>query len=113
MQTLLKYPDVFGKAGIFSPAFWIAPAINTLADSVKPSTGARIFFYIGKNEGLRHVHNMEQITEILAKKSDSKIYSVVDEEGEHNEAAWRKWFPEFYQWILSDGYQYTIPVPVD
>ncbi len=113
MYTMLKYPEIFGKAGIFSPAFWVAPGINALADSVKSSMGSRIFFYIGRKEGSRHVHNLEQMADLLAEKSDAKIYSVIDENGEHNEAAWRKWFPEFYQWILSDGYQYTIPVPAE
>ncbi|MBK7307364.1 MAG: alpha/beta hydrolase [Chitinophagaceae bacterium] len=32
--AMIKQPQVFGKAGIFSPAFWTAPAINSLTDSL-------------------------------------------------------------------------------
>jgi alpha-glucosidase len=28
--AVLKYPEVFGKAGVFSPAFWINPEIFEL-----------------------------------------------------------------------------------
>jgi hypothetical protein len=39
------------------------------------------------------------------------IYSVTDASGSHNEAAWHKWFTEFYNFMMADGFNYiTKPV---
>lgn len=104
----LKYPKVFGKAGIFSPSFWIADKIKTLTDSAAPTLKSKLFFYIGGQEGDVNVQNMDDITQRLGQHSPAIIYSVVDPEGSHNEQAWSKWFPAFYKWIMADGFNGVI-----
>ena len=47
----LAYPEVFGRAGIFSPSFWIAPQVNELTDSLAPGLNTKLFFSMGRNEG--------------------------------------------------------------
>lgn len=47
LYAVLKYPAVFGGAGIFSPAFCTAPAMDTLTISKAKSINARLFFYAG------------------------------------------------------------------
>ena len=108
--AMLKYPAVFGKAGIFSPSFQTAPAIKLLTDSAASNISSKFFFYIGQKEGDAFVKNLEEIQELLGEKSDAMIYSVVDAAGRHNEKAWRKWFPEFYRWIMADGFNTIIKV---
>jgi hypothetical protein len=51
---------------------------------------------------------MQDIQEALGERSAAQIYSVVDAKGKHNEKSWRKWFPEFYCWIMADGFNYVI-----
>lgn len=104
----LKYPDVFGKAGVFSPSFWTAPSILAFTDAAAKKVNAKFFFYIGEKEGDKHVKNMNEMAEKLGGNSHTMIYSVIDEEGEHNEKAWRKWFAEFYAWMMADGYNNVI-----
>ncbi|MGC4102806.1 alpha/beta hydrolase [Ferruginibacter sp.] len=104
----LKYPDVFGKAGIFSPAFWTAPAIEALTDSATRKVDSKFFFYIGGKEGDRYVTDMNEVAEKLGAASNAMIYTLVDPEGKHYEAAWRKWFAEFYVWMMADGYNNVI-----
>ena len=106
--ALLKYPELFGKAGVFSPAFWTADGIEKLTDSLERKINSKLFFYIGKLEGEKYVHDMNQIVHKLGKHSDATIYSVIDPTGKHNEQAWRKWFPAFYTWIMADGFNYVI-----
>jgi len=108
--AMLQRPDVFGKAGIFSPAFWTAPAIKLLTDSLASKVDSKFFFYIGEKEGDAFVKNMEEVQELLGEKSSAMIYSVVDPMGRHNEKAWRKWFPEFYIWMMANGYNTVIKV---
>ena len=102
--ALLKYPEVFGKAGVFSPAFWTANAIEKLTDSVEQSMNGKLFFYIGKLEGDRYVRDMNEVVKKLGKHSSTMIYAVTDPKGIHNELAWRKWFPSFYKWMIADGF---------
>ncbi|HMJ45739.1 MAG TPA: alpha/beta hydrolase-fold protein [Ferruginibacter sp.] len=107
--AILKYPKVFGKAGIFSPAFWTAaPAIYQWTDSLAQNINAKLFFYMGDMEGDNAVQDMFTITEKLGKNSNSMIYTITDPEGRHNEVYWRKWFAEFYRWITADGYNSVI-----
>jgi metallo-beta-lactamase class B len=106
--AVLKYPEVFGKAGVFSPAFWTAPEIKTFTDSVARKVSSKLFFYIGGKEGGKHIENMNQIAEKLGANSHAMIYTVIDEEGKHEEKAWRKWFAEFYKWMMADGYNNVI-----
>ncbi len=108
--AMIKQPDVFGKAGIFSPAFWTAPAIKSLTDSLAAKITGKFFFYMGAKEGDKYLKDMEAMEELLGEKSAAMIYSVVDEDGMHNEAAWRKWFPEFYCWIMAEGFNNVIKV---
>lgn len=106
----IKYPEVFGKAGVFSPAFWTAPEIKQLTDSVTGKINSKFFFYMGEQEGGTYITDMKQVTEKLGALSNAMIYSVIDTGGKHNEKAWRKWFTEFYNWVITDGYNYIIPV---
>ena len=106
--AILKYPAVFGKAGIFSPAFWIAPEIKMLTDSLGKKVNGKLFFFIGEQEGQAAIAEMNGIAQQLGTISGSMIYTLTDSNSRHNENAWRNWFPEFYNWIMADGYNYVI-----
>ena len=108
--AMLKKPGVFGQAGVFSPAFWTAPAIKSLTDSLAAKVNGKFFFYIGEKEGEDYVKDMEDIQEIMGEKSTALIYSVKDPAGTHNEKAWRKWFAEFYTWMMANGFNTVIKV---
>jgi predicted alpha/beta superfamily hydrolase len=108
--ALLVHPEVFGKAGVFSPSFWIAPQINNLTDSVADKINGKIFFYIGQAEGDTYVDDMKEIADRIGKKSDAIIYAVIDPDGHHNEKAWRKWFAEFYCWMMGDGFNNQVKI---
>ncbi|GAB2823639.1 alpha/beta hydrolase-fold protein [Ferruginibacter profundus] len=106
--AVLKYPDVFGKAGVFSPAFWTAPAIKILTDSVGNKVSSKFFFYCGGKESENMVTDMNEVAEKLGTNSYAMIYTLIDAEGKHEEKAWRKWFAEFYVWMMADGYNNVI-----
>ena len=108
LYAVIKYPNTYGGAGIFSPAFWTASGLeNDLNKSVK-KIKSKLFFYAGGKEGDRMIPDMKKIeADIKAlpayrtARSSSKIYERVDNDEKHNEAAWRKYFPEFYKWMLN------------
>lgn len=107
---ILKHPDVFGGAGVFSPAFWIAPEpLKQLTDSLGRQVKGKIFFYIGEregNDGMKYVKDLQRISDQLATVSPAVIYSIIDPAGQHTESVWRNWFPEFYRWIMGNGFSY-------
>ena len=108
--AMLKQAAVFGKGGIFSPAFWTAPAIKSLTDSFAGKISGKFFFYMGGMEGGSYIKDMQDVQEVLGEKSASMIYSVIDAESSHNEKAWRKWFAEFYKWIMADGFNNVVKI---
>ncbi len=100
----LKYPNVFGKVGVFSPAFWYAPKINEFAKNNKLDKNQKIYLLAGGKEGgntqfeeinqtVKDMNNMVDIMKAKGFPSD-KIVSKVVAEGRHNEAFWRSEFEE-------------------
>jgi predicted alpha/beta superfamily hydrolase len=101
LYALVKYPDVFGTAGIFSPAFWIVPELYPAVEKAQWKTFPRFYFYAGKKESNTMVSDMERMANIIEKKSDRfDVRRIVYPLGEHNEKTWRKEFPDFYKWLM-------------
>lgn len=100
LYALLKYPGKFGGAGIFSPAFWVAPRIYDEIRLKGSKIKGKLFFYAGKKEGETMVPFMMKAFGELASVSHAKMETVIRDEGKHNEATWRKEFPLFYEWIF-------------
>lgn len=100
MYAVMKYPKVFGGAGVFSPAFWTAPKIFDDLKKKSKKINSNIFFYVGKLEGERMMPDMLKAVECLSGKSKSKIKNVILDDGKHDEATWRKEFPLGYQWMV-------------
>lgn len=100
MYTLLKYPKVFGGAGVFSPAFWIGPKIFEEIKTKGKKVKSRIYFYAGLQEGETMVPFTMKAHEEMDKVSHSVIRTVIRQEGKHTEARWRMEFPLFYEWLM-------------
>lgn len=101
--ALLKYPNVFGKAGVFSPSFWFNR--DELVDLLKRTKklDAKIYFLHGDNEGdpdmepdLNRIENLVNNKRCECKKLNKK---VVVKCGQHNEKLWRDGFVKAYLWL--------------
>ncbi len=100
MYAALKYPKVFGGAGVFSPAFWVGPKIFDDIKARGKKVMAKIYFYAGKQESESMVQDMLKAFEGMALVSKSKMTTVIRDDGKHNEPTWRNEFPLFYNWIV-------------
>lgn len=100
----LKYPEVFGMAGVFSPSFWFSEEIYGFAEASEISRGVRFYFLGGTFEDETLVSNIQKMEELLLKNglSEENIFVKIVEGGEHNEAFWRSEFPEAFQWLFSE-----------
>lgn len=109
LYALIKYPQVFGRAGVFSPAFWVAPELYGFARAGKPARpDPRIYFVIGGHEAA----NAEEAASYVEKQrlmidtlmatgyQPTEVRALVRPEGTHSEGFWRREFPAAYQWLF-------------
>ncbi len=99
----ILYPRVFGKMGIFSPAFWIVPQLSDqIRQLVKPRkhSGQKYYFYGGGAENPAMISDITRVATLLGTLSSAKTEVVINQEGWHSEACWKTAFPAFYRWII-------------
>jgi len=92
--ALLRRPDVFGGAIIFSPSYWFSPAIaeETARTPLKPGQYALI--YAGGKESESMLPKARAMFETLSAQSPStRLNFLEDPNAGHNEAAWRAVLP--------------------
>lgn len=102
LYAILKYPRVFGGAGVISPAFWVGPGIFDDIGSLGKKVKGKIWFYGGKLEGEQMVPDMLRAYEKMKAVSKARMTTVVREDGKHNEPTWRAEFPSFYRWLVGE-----------
>ena len=100
MYAVLEYPKIFGGAGVFSPAFWVAPKIFDDIKAKGKKVNAKIYFYAGDAEGESMVPMTIRAFNEMHRVSKSKMAEVIRAGGKHNEPRWRVEFPMFYEWLM-------------
>jgi predicted alpha/beta superfamily hydrolase len=100
--AISRYPQVFGAAGIFSPAYWLAPQVFADTESRPPPPGERIYFYAGGSESEAMLPDMQRMVALLRRMGLAvrDLEVRVNPVGRHNEAAWRAEFPRAVEWLF-------------
>jgi metallo-beta-lactamase class B len=114
LYAIVKHPEVFGRAGIFSPAFWVAPESYTFVSRSPALPGdSRLYFVIGaqeaadSTEAASYVKNQEDMVDSLVAhglRRGVNVVSVARADGKHSEWFWRREFPAVYQWLFSENH---------
>ena len=99
LYAVIKYPDVFGSAGVFSPALQLAPRMYLDAQQIKLNSMRHFFFYAGEKESETMVSNMKQMEKVLYDNKQIDEREVIFPLGQHNETYWRQIFDDFYRWL--------------
>lgn len=100
--AIFQYPQVFSKAGIFSPSYWFSKTVYPFSQISKLSPDSRLYLLMGAKEGVDMVDNFNKMTAQLKSSGldeERLLFSVVAE-GEHNEAFWRTEFPKAVTWLF-------------
>ncbi|MEX1187785.1 MAG: alpha/beta hydrolase-fold protein [Bacteroidia bacterium] len=103
MYAAAKYPDTFGKAGIFSPAYWINNSeLNSWLSTLELPPSFRVYMVGGSSESSSMVSNMNQIRTKLvnAGVSDTNVVVHAISDGAHSEWFWNREFPDAYRWLF-------------
>jgi metallo-beta-lactamase class B len=111
LYAILKYPQVFSRAGVFSPAFWFAPSLFEYVREVKPlPSDTRLYFVAGGMEGASaeewrtYADDQKRMTDSLIATGlvrDVNVVSVIRPDGKHAEWFWRREFPAAFVWLFS------------
>lgn len=99
--ALLKFPHVFGNAGVFSPSFWFSDEIFELIETVYTIEG-RIYFMAGDHESKAMIPDLNHMEALVLErvKNRSQVYKQIVHNGHHNEKLWRKEFARAYSWLM-------------
>ncbi len=107
LYAALGYPEIFGRAAVFSCACWVArPDVYEFARKAgKPTKGARIYFISGELETKdgEPARDQREMVDLLVSdgwKRDVNVKSVVSPDGKHAEWFWRREFPAAYLWLF-------------
>jgi predicted alpha/beta superfamily hydrolase len=101
--AVLKYPEIFGKAGVFSPSFWYSNDIYTYMEKSKKNK-AKIYFLCGdkETEDNSMVLDLNKMEHLLNK---NRCYclnlneKIIVKGGQHNEKLWRDGFVNAITWL--------------
>lgn len=109
----LKYQEVFGKAGLFSPSYWFSDNIWPFTHTAGKRFEMRFFQLCGTNESAGMVAEMQRMNDSLISLgfSQDKIKNKIVTGGQHNEKLWREAFAEAYLWLF-DSYSLSIEEPI-
>lgn len=110
----LKYPEVFGKVGVFSPSIWMDNE-HIFQELKKPGSGTEIrrqhyFFYAGGLERrqkedktfVKMIEDVEKVIEELKMSAQPDIELMTVPHGRHGALYWREAFPVFYDWFVGE-----------
>jgi predicted alpha/beta superfamily hydrolase len=102
LYAALRYPDVFGRAAVFSPSLWFAPGIFILARAATHRPGTRIYFVTGAREGdtpEEPVADQRRMVDTLSAagfRVGRDVQAFIRADGMHSERFWRREFPAAY-----------------
>ena len=100
--ALLRYPQVFGKAAIFSPSYWYSGEVYAQTRTHPWPRGTRTYFYIGGREEEESVPDVDRMIALLGTQDHAPgdITVHVEPEAQHNERAWRAELPRAVAWLF-------------
>ncbi len=100
----LKYPEVFGKVGCFSPSFWFnRKEVFDIMEHTKIFK-TKIYFLCGDDEDdftmVQNLNKMEY--QINTKRCECQMLNkkIIVKGGKHNEKLWREGFKKAYLWLF-------------
>ena len=107
LYAILKRPDVFGRAGVFSCACWVArPSVYEFARRAgKPRKDTRIFFVAGalETKDAEPARDQREMVDTLVAagwRRNVNLRSVIVADGKHSEWFWRREFPAAFLWLF-------------
>ena len=102
LYTAFQYPHVFGKVGVFSPAFWFNPELYTWIEEQPVREPQRIYFIASALESEEMLPDQERMHAVLLKRKHpfTELSLNSSPDGAHKEWYWRREFPAAFLWLF-------------
>jgi alpha-glucosidase len=101
--AIAQYPQVFGKAGVFSPAYWTAaPSFDFMAQHPLPKD-ARLYLLAGDKQGEAMVPDAQRMAGVVRASGHPEagaVLKIVPGAG-HNEGFWSGELREALLWMFA------------
>lgn len=99
-HAALQYPDIFARAGVFSPSYWFAEEIFGQAKSTPLPDDARLYLLLGGREGDDMTRDFRRMEQLLEQQGQGLVESRFARFGKHHESFWRKEFPAAIRFLF-------------
>jgi predicted alpha/beta superfamily hydrolase len=97
LYGFFERPDVFGRCGAMSPSVWVGRGlINQYVRA--PQTGDRLYLDNGTRENSARV--LYEQLRAQGYREENELKYVIEEGGQHTEAAWARRLPEALRFLL-------------
>jgi predicted alpha/beta superfamily hydrolase len=109
LYALYEYPELFGFAGVLSPAFWHGKDRWFDLVDERPAVPGKIYLDVGDDEGdgdervrKLYVEGFERMHALLSSKGygDDRLHAVLERGGTHHESAWARRLPAALRFLL-------------
>ena len=100
----LREPAVFGKVGVFSPAYWFArPPLFAYVQQHPAHPNTRFYFVSGTTESSTMVPQMAALRDSLLRGGvpAANLSFNTRADGQHAEWFWQREFPAAYSWLYA------------
>jgi predicted alpha/beta superfamily hydrolase len=101
-----KYPETFGKVGVFSPSVWFAKieVLNFIKSKNFKKTPLRLYFLAGTNESPTMVKDMKSVRKVFLSKGVSvkEVKILTHSDGAHSEWYWAREFGEAFTFLFPE-----------
>ena len=99
----IEKPDIFGKAGVFSPSFWYAKDSYPFTKNATNIANSKLYYLAGEKEGETMVKPMREMLALMKENgfSEQNIYSKIVPEGMHSESFWKTEFEQAIKWLFN------------
>jgi len=102
LYMALEYPEVFGKAGVFSPSLWWSEIAFEQIQKFKKRRFQKIYVVAGEKESEKMQVDIQRAEKLLKEVGfgENELVVKLDPEGKHNEQFWAKEFPDAVKWMF-------------
>ena len=99
----VKRPDVFGKAGVFSPSFWYAKDSFEFTEKAIGLNNSKMYFLVGAKDGNDMVKPMNEMVSLMKRNGflEDNLNSKVAPNGTHSESFWKSEFQSAISWLFN------------
>lgn len=96
-------PDVFARAGVFSPSYWVSEQAFVSARAADLPPDVRLALQVGAEEGEDMVPDFERMAALLREEGlgPDQLQVRLTPEGRHHESTWRAEFPAAVRFLFT------------